>query len=278
MSSLKSVIIWAGYDILSLLHHTMPSPKPKMVSSLTWDMCSRYRMLIFLSNKIPTLKCHPTWGSWPSSLSYFPCHSSSFEVVIILFALQWHHNGRDDVSNHQRLGCLCNRLFGRRSRKTSKLRVTGLCEGNSPVTGVSPHKGPATRKMFPFDDVIMGTQCLKQLKNYHGVDFRFGVTLCFRISPINHSHLRFHTMDGEDEDFRRYSVNMLKYARTGPIPSRCWQHWASSPVPAHYDIFTGYYSTPGNGMALVMHRAINIDLQHHPRVWRRNIKRQNWYS
>ena len=28
------------------------------------------------------------------------------------------------------------------------------CE-NSPVTGESPHKGPVTRKMFPFDDVTM---------------------------------------------------------------------------------------------------------------------------
>ena len=30
--------------------------------------------------------------------------------------------------------CLLNRLFRRRSKKTSKLRVNGLCEGNSPVT------------------------------------------------------------------------------------------------------------------------------------------------
>ena len=43
----------------------------------------------------------------------------------------------------------------RRSKKTSKLRVTGLCVGNSPVTVNSSHKGPVTRKMFPFDDVIM---------------------------------------------------------------------------------------------------------------------------
>ena len=48
---------------------------------------------------------------------------------------------------------LLNRLFGCRSKKTSKLRVTGLCAGNSPVN--SPHKWPVTRKMFPFDDVIM---------------------------------------------------------------------------------------------------------------------------
>ena len=42
------------------------------------------------------------------------------------------------VSNHQRLDCLLNRLFRRRSKKTSKLRVTGLCVGISPVTGEFP--------------------------------------------------------------------------------------------------------------------------------------------
>ena len=49
---------------------------------------------------------------------------------------------------------LLNRLIRRISKKTSKLRFTGLCEGNSPVTGEFPHKRPVTRKMFPFDDVI----------------------------------------------------------------------------------------------------------------------------
>ena len=53
-------------------------------------------------------------------------------------SLRWCHNEHDDVSNHQRLDCLPNRLFGRRSKKTSKFRVTGLCEGNSPVTGEFP--------------------------------------------------------------------------------------------------------------------------------------------
>ena len=52
--------------------------------------------------------------------------------------LQWRHNGRDSVSNHQPHDCLLNRLFRRRSKKTSKLRVTGLCEGNSPGTGEFP--------------------------------------------------------------------------------------------------------------------------------------------
>ena len=41
----------------------------------------------------------------------------------------------DGVSNYRRLDCLLNRLIGRRLKKTSKLRVTGLCDGNSQVTG-----------------------------------------------------------------------------------------------------------------------------------------------
>ena len=69
--------------------------------------------------------------------------------------LQWRHNDHDGVANHQPHGCLLNRLFRRRSKKTSKLRVTGLCVGNSPGPVNSPHKRPVTRKMFPFDDVIM---------------------------------------------------------------------------------------------------------------------------
>ena len=70
-------------------------------------------------------------------------------------ALHWRHNDHDGVLNHQPHGCLLNRLFRRRSKKTSKLRVTGLCVGNSPGPVNSPHKGPVTRKMVPFDDVIM---------------------------------------------------------------------------------------------------------------------------
>ena len=66
-----------------------------------------------------------------------------------LWSLQWRHNIRDSVSNHQPHDCLLNRLFRRRSKKTSKLRASGLCAGNS------PHKCAVTRKRFPFDDVTM---------------------------------------------------------------------------------------------------------------------------
>ena len=53
-------------------------------------------------------------------------------------ALQWRHNEQDSVSNHQPHNCLLNCLFRPGSNKTSKLRVTGLCAGNSPGTGEFP--------------------------------------------------------------------------------------------------------------------------------------------
>ena len=56
------------------------------------------------------------------------------------FSLRWRYNGRDSVSNHQPHDCLHNRLFRRRSKKTSKLRVIGLWAVNSPGTGEFPAK------------------------------------------------------------------------------------------------------------------------------------------
>ena len=76
-------------------------------------------------------------------------------IIIHRQSLQWRDNGPHGVSNHQPYHWLLKRLFRRRSKKTSRLRVTGLCEGNSPVTGEFPAQRPVTRKMFSFDDVIM---------------------------------------------------------------------------------------------------------------------------
>ena len=71
-----------------------------------------------------------------SALFYFKCIYTT-----ILYAVQI-----------QPIAVLLNRLFRRRSKKTPKLRVTGLCVGNSPGPVNSPHKWPVTRKMFPFPD------------------------------------------------------------------------------------------------------------------------------
>ena len=59
------------------------------------------------------------------------------------------------VSNHQPHDCLHKCLFRRRSKKISKPRVTGLCEGNSPVIGEFPAQRACNAKKNSFDDVIM---------------------------------------------------------------------------------------------------------------------------
>ena len=59
-------------------------------------------------------------------------------VSFVAQALGWRHNGHDGVSTHQPHHCLLNQLVRRRSKKISKLPVTGLWAGYSPVTGEFP--------------------------------------------------------------------------------------------------------------------------------------------
>ena len=69
---------------------------------------------------------------WDATLIHF------LTSTLVYVTLLWRRNGHGSVSNHQPHHCLLNRLFECRSKKTSKLRVTGLCAGNSPGTGEFP--------------------------------------------------------------------------------------------------------------------------------------------
>ena len=82
---------------------------------------------------------HDTWAT------FITCYQRCYKDILNRNCkcwqggtLWWRHNWPDGVSDHQRLVCLFNRLFRRRWKKTSKLRVTGLCAGNSPGTGKFP--------------------------------------------------------------------------------------------------------------------------------------------
>ena len=76
-----------------------------------------------------------------------------------LESLRWRHNVRNSVSNHQPHYCLLNRLFRRRSKKTSNSASLAFVWGIHRGLVNSPHQWPVTRKMFPFDDVIMIRHC-----------------------------------------------------------------------------------------------------------------------
>ena len=68
------------------------------------------------------------WFSWQHQVLAW-CQSGT---------LQWRHYGHGDVSNHQPHYCLLNHLFRRISKKITKIRITGLCARNSPVTSEFP--------------------------------------------------------------------------------------------------------------------------------------------
>ena len=63
-----------------------------------------------------------------------------------VISLRWRRNGHARVSIHQPHHCLLNRLVGCRSKKSAKLRVTGLCVGNSPGTGEFPAQMASNEK------------------------------------------------------------------------------------------------------------------------------------
>ena len=112
-------------------------------------MFVRKRINLQFADSLPRRKWYPAWTErllsreWKEELpkSESIIHSLDISngaqkcsiVYFKLYALQWHHNEHSGVSNSWPYDCLLNRLFRRRWHKTSKLRVTGLCEGDSPA-------------------------------------------------------------------------------------------------------------------------------------------------
>ena len=122
--------------------------------------------------------------------------------------LLWHHNGRDAASNDRRLDCLLSRLFRRRSKKTSKYRVTGLCDWNSPVASEVPSQRASNAEngsigwrhheiwhRFLVTPLLIGLHCLthlphlslKRSKSQHFISQLLGFTqrqCCWDICKI----------------------------------------------------------------------------------------------
>ena len=128
----RQVIIWTNNGILLIWPlktnfseilgeiHTFSFEKMRLkMSSAKWRQCCP---------GLNVLRCPGDAKSQCNQQQPKYCSSS----------LQWRHNGLDSVSHHQPHDCFLNRLFKRRSKKTSKLRVTGLCAGNSPEAGEFP--------------------------------------------------------------------------------------------------------------------------------------------
>ena len=135
-SALLGLISWYLFMQWSLkIHLKIAQPRMKYLDILiTKFVINPYSILSMIVKMIRSLVSHlkktrKTDVIFEQTLCDLLCSS---------IPLRWRHNGRDSVSNHQPHDCLLYRLFRRRSKKTPKLRVTGLCVGNSPGTGEFP--------------------------------------------------------------------------------------------------------------------------------------------
>ena len=93
----------------------------------------------------------------------------------------------------------CSTIYSGRSKKTSKLRVTGLCEENSPVNGEFPSQRASNaenvsiwwryrvniKTIFPGMDISI-VNCLH---NLHNKDVYTGKTTSVYWAPYPHPHL-----------------------------------------------------------------------------------------
>ena len=97
------------------------------------------------------------WYIWCALLAAICSIAYQMLICFATFSLLWRIDRRDGVSNHQPHDCLLNRSVRRRSRKTLKLRVTGLLRGIHRWPVNSSHKCLVTRKMFRWCHIFFST-------------------------------------------------------------------------------------------------------------------------
>ena len=129
--------LWLGWVIVShmLCADEFAYPCPNVtcfVKCLCWGIILQLYLRLNLNGAIVCI-CIYTYQLLGQS---YMCNVRYEEGL----SLRWRHNERDCVSNHQPQYCLLKLFIGRRSKKTPKLRVTGLREGNSPETDEFPAK------------------------------------------------------------------------------------------------------------------------------------------
>ena len=83
-------------------------------------------------------------------------------------SLQWRLNEHDGASNHRHLDCLLNCMLRRRSeRKYQSFMPLASVRGVHRWPGDSRPKRPATRKMFPFGDVVVLLMSPNSIRNIY---------------------------------------------------------------------------------------------------------------
>ena len=119
------------------------------------------------------------------------CFSLTQAMVWMPHRLHWRHNDHDGVSNHQPHGCLLNRLFGRRSKKSSA--SLAFVRGIHRDRWIPRTKGQLRGKCFhlmtsSWSEVILGLYSLKGPSSYLKISWSFeAARSVFRL--YNHSEI-----------------------------------------------------------------------------------------
>ena len=103
----------------------------------------------------------------------------------------------------------------------SKLHAAGLCEGSPPVTR-APRR-PATRKMFPFGDVVVHLMSPNSIKNI----YRCGLahTYIKYISPHILIHIYVHTRRAPHDTGETVSWKHTHTKKTQKKTNNTRRHW-----------------------------------------------------
>ena len=124
-----------GISTESLFSCNLPFAPTPLIVFLIWNfdaLCRMDHQKDAIDRSLQDLRLSPIFNF---EVLYYDATLHALDkdsMAVLTVPLRWRHNGRVGVSNHQPYDYLLNRLFRRRSKKTSKLRITGLCAGNSP--------------------------------------------------------------------------------------------------------------------------------------------------
>ena len=152
-------------------------PEPMLVQVMVW-CCQAARYYLnqcWPSSKTPYGTTRPQWVKRSNSIGYW--HRS----------LQWCHNERDGVSNHQPHDCLLNRYSGADHRKHQSSASLAFVWGIHRWSVNYPHKGPVTRKMFPFGYIIMDALSGSFFADWNSWRVIFSFSFCRSNQLIAHS-------------------------------------------------------------------------------------------
>ena len=127
------------------------------------------------------------------------CGCKENDTQCIRLTLRWRHNGRDGITNHQPHHCSLNRLFGRRSKKTSKLCVTGHCSRNSPGTGEFPAQMASNAENV---SIMVWQKLIHKISTDTALGMLFhSYKICKPITVYNFTQLTVYSYQRSDETY-----------------------------------------------------------------------------